>query len=313
MTVTGLKFKPVSLEAQGVIRYYMEMYGENSCQHSFVSMYSLYEKYGDAVWEQDGFLYTLREHLCREHVRVYLAPMGAGDKRKAFQNILDDAHRHNAVAEFQTLTDTAKRFLETEFPGQFEFQNLRDYAEYLYTAKKLAMLSGNKLSGKRYDANVFRRVYGSRMNVGVIQENDFDEILSFEKKWLLQCQESHDTDALMREFRVIQKQLDHYRELNLSGIVLRIDGTVCGFGYGVPISASCYDALIEKGDRKIPNIYRILNQEAVRQCAMDYIYVNREEDVGVPGLRVSKLAYQPDILMNKYLAMEKLGVISKKI
>lgn len=303
--MTGLDFKPVTLKEQDVIRHYMETYGENSCQHSFVSMYSLYEKYGDAVCEQEGFLYTMREHLCRDHVRVYLAPMGAGEKRKAFQNILDDAHRHNAIAEFQTLTEPAKCFLETEFPGQFEFRNLRDYAEYLYTAKKLVTLSGKKLSGKRYDANVFRRAYGTRMNVSIIQEQDFDELLSFEKKWLIQCREDHDTDALMREFRVIQKQLDHYRKLNLSGIVLRIDGTVCGFGYGTPISTSCYDALIEKGDRNIPNIYRILNQEAVRQCAMDYLYVNREEDVGVPGLRASKLAYQPDILMKKYLAVEK--------
>lgn len=305
--MTAFKFEPVNLEKQTVIRHYMERYGENSCQHSFASMYSLYEKYGDAVWEQDGFLYTLREHLCRDHARVYLAPMGARDKKKAFQNILDDAHRHNAIAEFQTLTETAKCFLETEFPGQFEFRNLLDYAEYLYTARKLAALSGNKLSGKRYDANVFRRVYGSRMDIDVIQEQDFDEILSFEKKWLCQCREDHDMDALMREFRVIQKQLDHYRELSLTGIVLWIDGDVCGFGYGVPISTSCYDALIEKGDRGIPNIYRILNQEAVRQCAMDYLYVNREEDVGMPGLRASKLAYQPDILMSKYLAVEKTG------
>lgn len=303
--MTTFQFRPVSLHDQAMIRRYMERYGENSCQHSFASMYSLYEKYGDAVCEEDGFLYTLREHLCRNQVRVYLAPMGEGDKKAAFQRILDDAHSHNAIVEFQTLTETAKHTLETAFPGQFQITELRDYAEYLYTAQKLATLSGNKLSGKRYDANVFRRVYGSRTSLEKIQKHDFDEILTFEKKWLLQCREDHDSSALTREFRAIQKQLDHYEELGLSGIVLRIDGNVRGYGYGVPISENCYDALIEKGDRSIPNIYRILNQEAVRQCAMEYQYVNREEDVGVPGLRASKLSYHPDMLMKKYLAIEK--------
>ena len=100
--MSELNFHPVTLEDYDVVWKYMSKHGEGSCQHSFVTMFSLYEKYGDAICEQDGFLYVLREHLCHDDVRVYLAPMGDGDRKEAFEMILEDAHSYHAVVEFQT-------------------------------------------------------------------------------------------------------------------------------------------------------------------------------------------------------------------
>ena len=162
----------------------MSKYGEGSCQHSFVSMFSLYEKYGDAICEQDGFLYVLREHLCHDDVRVYLAPMGDGDRKEAFEMILEDAHSHHAVVEFQTLTETASRFLEEHFPGKFQMTESRDYAEYIYSTEKIAAFSGAKLRNKRTEINRFYREYGDRVSVTGIRKEDFPEILEFEEKWL---------------------------------------------------------------------------------------------------------------------------------
>lgn len=304
--MSELNFHPVTLEDYDVVWKYMSKHGEGSCQHSFVTMFSLYEKYGDAICEQDGFLYVLREHLCHDDVRVYLAPMGDGDRKAAFEKILEDAHSHHAVAEFQTLTETASRFLEEHFPGKFKMTESRDYAEYIYSTEKIATFSGAKLRNKRTEINRFYREYGDRVSVTGIRKEDFPEILDFEKKWLWQNREDHDSCALEREARAINLQLENYDALHLSGIVVRIDGIVHGYGYGTPLSDSYYDALIEKGDREIPNIYRVLFQESVKQCALSHTYVNREEDVGVMGLREVKLSYQPEILLKKYIVRENL-------
>lgn len=304
--MSELNFHPVTLEDYDVVWKYMSKHGEGSCQHSFVTMFSLYEKYGDAICEQDGFLYVLREHLCRDGVRVYLAPMGDGDRKEAFEKILEDAHSHHAVAEFQTLTETASRFLEEHFPGKFQMTESRDYAEYIYSTEKIATFSGAKLKNKRNEIRRFYKDYGERVSITRIQKEDFSEILEYEKKWLIQNSEDHDMVALEREAREINLQLQNFDLLQLSGIVVRIDNIIRGYVYGAPINNTYCDKLIEKGDRDIPNIYRVLFQEYVKQCALSYTYVNVEEDVGVEGLRKSKLSYQPEILLKKYIVRENL-------
>lgn len=304
--MSTLNFHPIALEDYDTVYKYMSKHGEGSCQHSFVTMFSLYEKYGDAICEQDGFLYVLREHLCHDNVRVYLAPMGDGDRRDAFERILEDAHSHHAIAEFQTLTETACRFLEEQLPGRFRMTETRDYAEYIYSTGKISTFPGAKLRNKRKELNRFWREYGDRASVTVIEKEDFPEIWEYEGKWVLQNQEDHDRFALEREARAIELQLKHYDALHLSGIVVRIDNVVHGYAYGTSLSDTYYDALIQKGDRDIPNIYRALFSESVKQCALSRAYVNAEEDVGVMGIRESKLSYQPDILLRKYIVSEIL-------
>ncbi len=302
--MNNLEFRQLELNDYQIIWNYMSLYGENSCQHSFVSMYSLHEKYGDAICVSDGFLYVLREHLCNDKERVYLAPMGDGDKKRAVEMLLEDAHMHGARVVFHTITETYRAYLEKEFPNRFSFIEHRNYAEYIYDTQKLSILPGIRFKNRRNDINRFFSEYDDRAHINMIQKDDIKDILVFQEKWLIQNSEDHDKEALYRESRTITLQLEHYDELNLSGIVIRIDGMVYAYGYGTPISNDCYDSLIEKGDRNIPYIYRVLFRESVRHCAMDYRYVNREEDLGVEGLRKAKMAYQPDILLKKYTVTE---------
>ncbi len=305
MKSAAFEFEQVTLSDFDRIYGYMAAFGEGSCQHSFVSMYSLAEKYGDTVCEADGFLYVLRSGLCDDDFRVYLAPMGQGGLKEAFQNILSDAHRHGKKAKFITLTKKYADFLETEFPGQFEAKEDRNLAEYIYQTERMSTYSGKDLKKRREEVHHFRKLFGTRAAVTRITAGDFEDILRFEQLWLEMSRETHDMAALERESRMIQKQLAHYDELRLSGIVLRIDGEVRGFGYGTKLSDACYDAVVEKGDRRVPHIYKVLRQESVRQCAMDCTYVNMEEDVGVPGLRSLKCAYRPAFLIHKYIVTEK--------
>ena len=112
----GMIFEPAGLDDYGRIWPYTSVYGEGSCQHSPVSMYSLSEKYGDSICEEDGFLYTLRSRLCDDTYRVYLAPMGGGDLKGAYLKILEDAAANGRKAKFQTLTEKAAAFLSDAFP-----------------------------------------------------------------------------------------------------------------------------------------------------------------------------------------------------
>ena len=282
----------------------MSVYGEGSCQHSFVSMYSLGEKYGDQVCIRDDTLYTLRGNLCDDEYRVYLAPMGQ-ELKTAFRTIRLDAAEYGKKVKFLTLTEGYAEALRDAFPDQFLIQEDRDLAEYIFPTREMSAFPGGKLKKRRVEVNHFWNLYGDRAKVTVIEPSDFQDILEFESRWLYESKENHDMHALERESRMIQKQLSHYDILRLSGIVVRIDGVVKGFGYGTKLSDLYYDAIIEKGDRSVPHIYKVLRMESVRQCAMECEYVNMEEDLGIPGLRDIKNAYKPAFLIHKYLATER--------
>lgn len=298
-------FRDIEVGDYDKIQRYCDLFGENSCQHSFINMFTLNEKYGSQYCEENGFLYVLRSGLCGEGFRTYLFPMGDGDRRGAVQRLLEDAHSYRAKVRFQTVTEEKRDWLGREFPDIFQSHEVRDYAEYIHLSSNLANLPGRKFSQKRSDARTMRRLYEGRMEEVPLDREHFDEVLDFERKWLAASQETHDAEALMLEYREIEKQLANFETLRISGLILRIDGAIQGFVYGAPISGNCYDVLIEKGNREIPHIYRVLHQDIVRMCAMDYMYINREEDVGVPGLRASKLSYKPDILLTKYIVEEK--------
>lgn len=298
-------FRGIAVGDYDKIQHYCDQFGENSCQHSFINMFTLSEKYGSQYCEEDGFLYVLRSRLCGDGFRTYLFPMGDGNRRAAVEHIIEDAHSHQMKTRFQTVTEKKREWLHQEFPDTFVSREIRDYAEYLHLSSNLACLPGRKFSGKRSEAKKMRRMYEGRMEETLLCREAFDEVFDFEKKWLEVSQKTHDAEALRLEYREIEKQLANFETLRISGLILRIDGVIQGFVYGAPISENCYDVLIEKGNREIPHIYRILHQDIVRMCAMDYMYINREEDVGVPGLRASKLSYKPDILLSKYIVEEK--------
>lgn len=302
--MNSFNFTPITIDDFDKVYKYTSLYGERSCQHSPVSMWSLYEKYGDAVCEQDGFLYTLREHICDSKYRVYLAPLGEGNKAEAYRRILEDATTHEKKAKFFTLTEIEAKNLEQIYPGRFAIEEDRDYAEYIYRKEKMESFSGSDLRKRRGEIHQFWNRTGDRTSIEFIGESNFPEVLSFEKDWVNSNKETHDREALERDVRMVERQLDYYNALHLSGILIRIDGNVAGICYGMNLGDT-YDVIVEKADRSIPHIYKVLRQESTKRCATGCSYVNMEEDVGVLGLRDLKKAYRPEYLLRKFCAIER--------
>ena len=303
-----LDFKPVTLKDKERIEKYSFKYGENSCQHSFVSMYTHSGKYGDSFAEKDGWLYVCRTHLNTDREKVYLCPMGdtldEESLRTAIRNLLTDAAEEGKRAVLYTVTSKAKDRIEQAFPRTFRFFEIRDSFEYLYLQQKLAKLSGSQFQTRRRQCRLFYRRYSGRVTIEDITPNSISEILDFQHRWLKERMANGGDTGLCEEDIAIKKELSEYEALDLFGIIIRIDGSIAGYAFGVPVSEDCFDLLAEKGDRSIPYIYQVLKRELPDYCSKRYVYFNWEEDVGNPGLREMKLRYHPDILMVKYRAEE---------
>lgn len=303
-----MEFEAVTLAKQQIIQPYLYRYGAGSCQHSFASMYCLADKYGDSFCEKDGWMLFYRAGISTPAERKYLMPMGDRTDREGLKRaigaILEDAHSHHASACFQTLLEADKEAVLLLYPGMFEAEAKRGYFEYIYSYERLANLPGSDMASKRYDANLFYRTYGSRLRIERIEERHLDEIRAFQKVWLEQRIKEEEDVQLQLENTAILKGLAHYQQLNMSGIAVYIDDVLCGYAFGSPLNRQYYDVMYEKGDRSYQDIYKVLNRDLVRQCCQGFLYINREEDINVAGLRKAKLSYKPDFLLQKYCLRE---------
>lgn len=304
-----LDFQNISLDLKPTIDKYYYLYGEGSCQHSFAASFCLQSKYLDKFCVKDDVLYINREGLSDEKYKTYLFPMCDRDDRlkikSAIDNIIEDARNDNKKVKFETITEKCKDIVNELYPNNFIIEDCRDLYEYIYEAQTLMDLPGSTFLSKRKNINKFFREYADRLTIRTIEERDIPSAKELHVKWLNVDEERLKDKQLSLEIEALHLALDNFEALKLRGIVVYIDDVLAGFAFGSKVSEDYFDGMIEKGDINFKEIYKVLNKELIRLCCtMDTKYVNFEEDLGVEGLRKSKLMYNPIYLLKKYKVME---------
>lgn len=196
--------------------------------------------------------------------------------------------------------------IDTWYPDMFDHTLSRNSFDYIYTVEKLTKLSGQKLHGKRNHINNFLKAWPDYIYES-ISENNIEDCLKVAHAWMIRHQELAPEHAseYEYEYQIIQDSLAHMQEMNMSGALIKIQDTPIAFTLGEPLSKDTFDIHFEKADESIQGAYPMINREFVSRQLQDYTYVNREEDLGLPGLRQSKLSYVPDILYEKGIVSEK--------
>ena len=303
-----LNFKPIKIEDRDIITPYLYKYGALSCQHSMTLFTGLSMKYADEYAIEEGILFIHRSKLDlneAEDRRVYLAPLCDKDNLKRGVDILlCDASEHGCKAMFNTVTEDFKSFLEAEYPERFSYIYSRDYAEYIYETEKLSVLPGRPLAPKRNRVRAFYSSYEGHIDIQNITRDNIADVAAFQEYWIKDRLSEEYDEMLARENEAIKFYLSHYDELGFKGIVVYVKGTVVGYAAGTALSDDCIDEVIEKGRKDVTGVYQLLCNEFAILCAKGYKYINREEDLGVEGLRRAKESYCPDIMLEKYVATE---------
>ena len=301
--MSKLDLRPLTLDDLDKIYKYTSVFGENSCQHSPVSLFSTFEKYGDEFLLSEDTLFIHRSRLDDETHRAYLAPLGE-NAAAGFQRISDDCAAYGKKVRYVTLTEQAAGILGRVFEGEYEIKENRDLAEYIYSTEKLATYSGSDFQKRRWEVSRFYKKYGGRFEVRRITPDDYEDILDFEQKWLAENCSPEDEDDLQKEGRMVSLQIRNYEKLNLDGIVLRVDDEIGGFAYGTKLNDDCVDGIIEKADRHLLQAYKVLTQEFAKLFCSECRLLNMEEDIGIPGIRSMKLNYKPLYILRKFTARQ---------
>lgn len=312
-----IDFKTIQLEDYEKLFPYIDSFGEHSCTWSFVHMY----KYADSFSIDDGCVYLMRDHLNSAGNRVYMIPLGpAGLIPDAIRRVIRDAADNGCGLEFNNVTDRNVKLLEENFPGQFSYRKDRDWSEYIYDSAALATFPGRNFSAIRNSIKQFNSKYGDALAIrkfgeicegnGCLAEKSspaasvgnsptVSDILAFQEQWLEERSETEDYEELAAESLRIKNMLSCYKALHITGIALYYQDEVIGYCFGAPNSSKCFDVIAEKGSTKYRGVYQKLVKELAAAVSGTYPLINREEDVGIEGLRRSKLGYHPCYLLEK--------------
>lgn len=296
-----LPFREITLEDKQAVEACGAHYNYHLCEHCFVDLFMWRGHYGTQICFQDGFLLTKMTPLDGGH-DCYLAPVGDGDLGAALDAIALDAEERGIPLTIVSVAEPMIERIEQARPGRFVFtHDSEDGDDYIYLAEKLRTLSGKKLQSKRNLVNRFKTMYEGRWSYEDITAQTTDTAYAFHLEWCQQNGCAHNRD-FEGETCAIGQALHHFDALDLCGGMLRLDGKVIAFTLGCRAASDMYVVQIEKADHTIPGAYQMINQQFVLRNCDDVEYVNREEDLGLEGLRKAKKSYYPAMRGVKYIA-----------
>lgn len=209
---------------------------------------------------------------------------------------------------------------ETDALNDYEVNEVEDTRDYLYDAEALRTLAGRKYTKKRNHINKFLKAYEGRWEYRTLTYADHEEVLAFLKKWMEaklavgeeggidENGEAFDPEEELRgEFLGIQDILNHENLFNhIRAGAIYLDGELKAFSMGDYNEKEKVAIIsIEKADPEIPGLYQMINQQFARHAYPDALLINREDDVGIEGLRKSKMSYYPVDFEKKYVITQK--------
>ena len=224
-------------------------------------------------------------------------PIGPGDRKEVAVMLLEwlDEMKQRGIPTIERAD--ARLVAELDGEGKMVAEESRDHFDYVYGREDLAALSGRKYHSKRNFVNTFLRSYS--FSYETLTEEHVPECLELAGKWckMRACEEDMN---LMGEWRAIHEALPHFRTLGLRGGVVRVGKTVEAFTLGEFLNKETAVVHIEKANPELRGLYALINQQFCENEWADATYINREQDLGEPGLRKAKLSYHPVRLVEKY-------------
>lgn len=300
-----LPFRKIEIEDRQAIERCTGYYQYHLCEHCFVDLYMWQDNYQTQICFFEDFLLVKMKPTNNILDTFYLAPIGRGDLKRAIEAIQADAAARGIMFFMVSIAEPMLARIEQAFPGCFFFEHgTEDGDDYIYLAEKMRTLAGKKLQSKRNLVNRFRAEYEGRWTFETLEAEAVDKVLAFHAAWCKKrgMVEGQDFEG---ETRALQRVLRHLDSLPTKGGVLRLDGDIIGFTLGTQSTQDMYVIQIEKADSDIAGAYQMINQQFAQRFCQDVTYINREEDLGLEGLRKAKRSYYPVMRGVKYAAWVK--------
>ena len=272
--------------------------GERGCEYGFTNLY---------MWGRQKMAF-LQDHAVYfsqfNRKSVYLFPAGDGDKKPIIEAIMEDAKERGIPCRLTGLTQADWQWLDETFPNRFRCHCDRDSFDYIFDINDLSELKGRKFQKKRNHLNRFRAEHPDCQLVPITAET-LPRIQDMAKKWYeLRLQDNPHGDYHL-EKAALEKAFRDFEALGLEGLYLEENGDILAFAIGSPLSGNTFDIHFEKALIANDGTYAAINQGFAAHLRDKYPHLewlNREDDMGLEGLRKAKLSYNPHHMVEKHWA-----------
>ena len=225
-------------------------------------------------------------------------PYGSGDKISALKKSYDFMKKHGKPS-FVLMTEEESKIVMDTFSGEFEVYSDENNADYVYLTEDLINLKGNKYQQKRNHLNAFLKNYDYEYVRLTI--DDIDEIKELFNKWY-SGQTNHDLGS--SEIATM-RFLDNMDKLCVTAGGIRVDGKLVAFSAGEAITDDMAHIPMEFADINYRGAFNVINRDFCANEWKNYKFINREEDMGLAGMRYAKQAYNPIKMTEKYRTIYK--------
>ncbi len=294
-----IEFRPVRLEDRAAIERFTLPSDIRNCDLAFANMFCWQTVYRSSWAVVEGFL-VVRFHIGGGTRIGYMQPVGEGDFTRIVPALEADARALGQRLRLIGLTDQGRELLRRSCPGAFAFHSDRASEDYIYRADDLRELPGRRYQPKRNHINRFTAACPD-FRYEELTPDRFDECMTLERQWR-RAHEGHASE-LCAEQRAMQLAFDRFGELGLRGGCLYVGERLAAFTYGSAVNDHTFVTHVEKADTAFEGAFTVINKLFAEHLPPQFTLVNREEDLGIEGLRHAKLSYHPAELLHKFAAI----------
>lgn len=291
-------FIPLELEHKNLLTDFFRNDPPQCSELNFTNLFIWRHKYHPAWLQHDNCLLLI---LIPENEEPFgLEPIGTGDKSRALNVLCGEIGKLTGNISVKRVSEKfVNDFVDNErFNTVFD----RNNSDYVYSTKDLINLSGRKFHRKKNHLNRFIKDYEfeyESLDIEIVEC-----FLDMQEEWC-RMKECVETPDLLSEDYAIHEALTHFEELDFKGGAIKIDSRIEAFSVGEYLNDNTAVIHMEKANPEIQGLYTAINQLFVSNTWQEVEFINREQDLGIDGLRKAKESYNPHHMINKYIITPK--------
>lgn len=290
-------YKQIKISDKAIFDDFFKAYPPEISEYTFTNLY-MWRNHYKFLWK------TENSHLIvistRNDDKIVAFPPIGKDPVYAIEMLKANADLANSTLELHRVPESLVQSM-TAANLNVEINEDRDNWDYIYSSRDLGTLEGPAFADIRKKLSRFKRDHDYEFQV--LDASCIEQCLQMQEEWcgLKGCFES---ESLMDEHNAIQDMFTYWDTLKFTGGFMkeRQSEKIIAYTLGEQLNPDTMVVHVEKANPSPAffGAYQAINKEFATNCSDGHEFINREQDVGEPGLRRAKESYNPVRMGKKF-------------